>query len=96
MLMVNRRVASPTVRTPSPRYRQASRAVARRSLHLGEPSFGGVCMSSGASTSASPSIHASHLAIASASFFENFAISSWFRRASSCHKLIERPSGQAW
>ena len=83
MLIANRRVTSPTVRVPNPRYRHARRAVSSRSDQRGEPSLGGVRHRSGPSTSASPPIHASHLAMASASFRENFATSSWFRLASS-------------
>ena len=83
MLDVNSRVTSAAFRTPRPLYRHASRAVSRMSDAFGEPTFGGVCMSSGPRMSARPSIHASHLGIVSASRFENFAISSWFRFASS-------------
>ena len=83
MLIAKRRVTSPTVRVPNPRYRHARRAVSSRSDHRGEPSFGGVLHRSGPSTSASPPIHASHLAMASASFVENLAIASWLRFASS-------------
>ena len=58
--------------------------------------IGGVDMSSGPRTSASPAIHASQVGMASASLRENFAISSWFRFASSWKMLTERPSGNAW
>src|SRR2546426_10730763 len=83
MLMVMSRVTSPTVLTPMPLYRQARRTVSKMSVHLVDPSFGGVAMSNGPRMSARPSIHASHFGMASASFFENFEISSWFRLASS-------------
>ena len=53
----------------------------------GEPTFGGTSMSIGPRTSARPSSHASHLGMASASFFENRAIPSWF-----CAYMKERYS----
>ncbi len=90
--IVMRRVRSPTPPTRSPRKRQASFSCAERSANDVEPSFGGVRISSGPSTSARPPMYASHDSTASASFFENFANSSRSAFGSSdC--VIERPSG---
>ena len=76
MLMVNSLTTSAMVRTSSPRCRQASRKVSARSVGARDPMFGGTVRSRGPSTSARPSIHASHLGIISASFLENCAICS--------------------
>ena len=76
MLMVISRVTSATVRTSRPRWRQARRRVSFRSAGLRDPIFGGTVSSSGPRTSARPAIQASHLGIASASFFDHLAISS--------------------
>ena len=75
-LIVNRRVTSPTPRTPSLRTLQAVRACDSRSPGVIEPTLGGTWMSSGPKTSATPFIQASHLGKVSASFFENCAIES--------------------
>ena len=56
--------------------RHARRSWSMRSAGFREPSFGGTVVSSGPSTSATPASHASHFGIVSASFFENFEISS--------------------
>ena len=83
MLIVNRRVTSPTPRTPSLRTFHAVLAVSIRSPTASEPARGGLCRSSGPRMSATPFSHASHSTSASASFFENCAIESRERSASS-------------
>ena len=96
MLIVISRVTSAIVRTSSPRCRQASRSVSVRSRGAREPIFGGTVSSSGPSTSARPASQASQRGMASASFTDHLATSSWLRLASSAYSLIEPPSGKAW
>ncbi len=83
MLIVNSRVTSATPRTPSLRTFHAVRAVSSRSPIASDPARGGLCSSSGPRMSATPFSHASHSGSASASFFENCAIESYERSASS-------------
>ncbi len=75
-LIENRRVTSPTPRSPSLRIFHAVRTVSSRSPGLVDPTCGGTWIISGPSTSATPFIHASHFGSVSASFFENWAIDS--------------------
>jgi hypothetical protein len=74
--IVNRRVTSPTPRSPSLRVLQAVRSVSSRSPGFSEPTCGGTCSSSGPSTSETPFSHSSHLGSVSASRLENCAIES--------------------
>ena len=96
MLIVISRVTSAIVRTVRPRFRQASRIVSARSRGRRDPIVGGTVSSSGPSTSARPASQASHRGMASASFLDHLAISSWLRLASSAKILIDPPSGNAW
>ena len=77
MLIVNRRVTSPTPRTPSLRTFHAVFAVSIRSPIAIDPALGGLWSSSGPRMSATLFSHASHSGSASASFFENCAIESY-------------------
>ena len=76
MLIVIRRVTSPTVFTFIPRFRQTSFSSSITSDGFLDPMFGGTVRSNGPSTSARPLSQASHFGIASASCFDHFAISS--------------------
>jgi hypothetical protein len=91
-LIENNRVTSATPRTPRPLSCQASWAWASRSFGLVLPSFGGIAVRSGPSTSARPWSQSSHRSIAAASAAENFETSAW-RRARSEGSWSERPSG---
>ena len=74
--MVNRRVTSPTPRSPSLRIFHACCNIASRSPGFIEPTCGGTFSSSGPSTSETPASHASHFGKVSASRLENCAIES--------------------
>ena len=96
MLIVISRVTSATVRTSTPRLRQASRARAARSAGACEPIAGGTVSSRGPSTSARPASHSFHASHARASFEDQRAICSRVRAGSSSWRVIEPPSGNAW
>ena len=96
MLIVISRVTSATVRTSTPRLRQASRATPARSLGACEPSAGGTVSSSGPSTSARPVSQSFHSSHARASLGDQRAICSRVRAGSWSWIVIDRPSGKAW
>ena len=83
MLMLISRVMSATLRVSTSRFVHTSLARSARSPGEWEPIVGGTRVSSGPMTSAMPASQAFHFGHASASFFDQRAISSYVRASSS-------------